>query len=216
MLFQWLVYPHFCRLTPAAGSTAPASWIGTAGGLVDLGSLLANGLCGSAVALMGRHEFDAALAVLVVVPINERHHPFAGLVLAGKGPAGVVGPVFDRSEQGFRVRVVIETLGWEKDLSTPISSSRGSSVAPRNSSRSLRLGHCRCRRAGPGLAAGTGGCQSRWGGGSAPCGRPAALDPLRSGPIRPRPHPRPPPCGSRRRSPDRGRATHLARWWAGR
>ena len=107
MLFQWLVYPHFCRLTPAAGSTAPARWIGTAGGLLDLGSLLANCLCGSALALVGRQEFDAAVAVLVVIPINERQHLLAGLVLAGKRPAGVVGPVFDRSEQGFRVRVVI-------------------------------------------------------------------------------------------------------------
>jgi len=33
-----------------------------------------------------------------------------------------------------------DTRGLEKDLSTPSSSSRLSSVAPRNSSRSLRLG----------------------------------------------------------------------------
>jgi len=71
------------------------------------GSLLANGLGGSAVALVGRHKFDRAVVVPVVVPINERQHPFAGLVLAGKGPAGVIRPVFDRTEQRFRVRVVV-------------------------------------------------------------------------------------------------------------
>ena len=167
-LYCWLVYPHFCRPTPATGNTAPARWIGPAGGLVDLCPLLANVLGGSALALLGCHKFDAAVAVLVVVPINKRHHPFAGLLLAGKGPAGVIRMVFDRTEQRFRVRVVVGDPGLEKDLSTTISSSRDSSASPRNSSRSLRLVHCRCRRAGSEATAGTGGCQSRWGGGSAP------------------------------------------------
>jgi hypothetical protein len=68
---------------------------------------LANSRGGSTVALMWRHEFDRAVVVPVVVPIHKCTRPFAGLVLAGKGPAGVVGPVFDRTEQGFRVRVVV-------------------------------------------------------------------------------------------------------------
>jgi hypothetical protein len=42
-----------------------------AGFLVDLDSL-ANGLGGSTVALVGRHEFDAAMAVAVVVPVDKR------------------------------------------------------------------------------------------------------------------------------------------------
>ena len=88
-------------MEPAAGAPAPASWIGTACGLVDLGSLLANCLGCSAVALMWRHELDAAVAVPVVVPIHKCSYPFAGLVLAGKGPAGVVRPILERSEQGF-------------------------------------------------------------------------------------------------------------------
>ena len=99
MLFRWLVYPHFCWLTPAADGTAPARWIGTAGGLVDHRSLLANGRGGSAVALMWRHEFDRAVVVPVVVPIHKQRHQLTGLVLAGKGPAGVIRPVFDRTEQ---------------------------------------------------------------------------------------------------------------------
>ena len=56
---------------------------------------------------MGRHELDAAVAVPVVVPIDKRSHPLARIVFAGKWPAGVVRPVLERSEQGFRVGVVV-------------------------------------------------------------------------------------------------------------
>ena len=38
----------------------------------------------TAVALVGRHEFDAAMAVPVVVPVDKRRHPLAGLLLAAK------------------------------------------------------------------------------------------------------------------------------------
>ena len=69
--------------------------------LVDMGSLLADCRGGTAMALMGRDEFDAAVAVPVVVPIHKCCHPLAGLVFAGERPARVVGPVFDRSEQGL-------------------------------------------------------------------------------------------------------------------
>ena len=87
--------------------SAPARLICTACCLVDIGSLLAECVGGTAMTLMGRHEFDGAVPVSVVVPVHKRRHPLTGLDLAGKGPAGVVGPVFDRSEQGFRVRVVV-------------------------------------------------------------------------------------------------------------
>ena len=65
----------------------------------------------TAVALLGRDEFDAAVAVPVVVPVDERRHPLAGFLRAGKGPARVVRPVFRRPEQGFRVRVVVRHPG---------------------------------------------------------------------------------------------------------
>ena len=83
--------------------------------LVDIGSLLADCVGSPAMTLMGRHEFDGAVAVPVVVPVHKGRHPIAGLVLAGKGPAGVVGPVFDRSEQGFRGSRPRE---WCKSLGT--------------------------------------------------------------------------------------------------
>ena len=59
------------------------------------------------VTLNRRHELDPAVAVLVVVPIDELGDPLAGLVFGGKWLAGVIRPVFHCPEQGFRVRVVI-------------------------------------------------------------------------------------------------------------
>jgi len=56
---------------------------------------------------MRRDEFDAAVAVPVVVPIHKCRHPLAGLAFAGEWTAWVVGPVLDRAEQGFRVGVVV-------------------------------------------------------------------------------------------------------------
>jgi hypothetical protein len=46
------------------------------------------------------------VAVLVVVPVHERHHPGAGLFHGLEWPPGVVRPVFDRTEQRLRVGVV--------------------------------------------------------------------------------------------------------------
>jgi len=118
-------------LEPVAGAPAPASWIGLAGGLIDLNSLLANDLGCSTVSMMGRHEFDVAVAVPLVVPIHKCSYPFACFVLAGKVPAGVVVAVFDRRKRDSEYGLSLDPLGLEKDLSTPISSSRDSSVASR-------------------------------------------------------------------------------------
>ncbi len=46
------------------------------------------------MALIGCHEPDAAVAVLVVVLIHKCRHPGAGLLDALEWPAGVVRPVF--------------------------------------------------------------------------------------------------------------------------
>ena len=71
--------------------SAPARWIGTAGFLVDISSLLADCIGGTAMTLMGRHEFDGAVPVSVVVPVHKCSYPFASLVLACKGRAGESG-----------------------------------------------------------------------------------------------------------------------------
>ena len=168
MLFRWLVDPHVFGLEPAAGVSAPARWIGLAGGLVDLGSLLANGLGGSTVALVWCHEFDAAVVVPVIVPIHKCTHPFAGLVLAGKGPAGVIRPVFDRTEQGFRVRVVVGDPGAREGSEHPHLLQPRFQRGPTQLFEKPAARHSRCRHGESVAAAGTGGCQSRWVGGSAP------------------------------------------------
>lgn len=82
-----------------------------AGQLIHAGTVAAdlNGL--SAVTLSGRHEPDAAVAALVVVPVHESRHPQAGFFLAAKGPPGVVGSVLDRAEQRLRVGVVVADPG---------------------------------------------------------------------------------------------------------
>jgi hypothetical protein len=75
--------------------------------VVNLGTALAdfNGL--AAMALVRRHELDAAVTVPVIAPVDERHHPSAGLAFAAKRPAGVVASVLECSEQRFRVRVAV-------------------------------------------------------------------------------------------------------------
>jgi hypothetical protein len=40
------------------------------------------------VTLLGCHEFDPAVAVLVVVPIDELGDPLTGLIFGGEGFAG--------------------------------------------------------------------------------------------------------------------------------
>ncbi len=61
----------------------------------------------TAVTLLGRHEFDAAVVVLVVVPVNELGDPLTGLVSGGKWLAGVFRLILHRPEQRFRERVVV-------------------------------------------------------------------------------------------------------------
>ena len=92
---------------PAAGLSAPARWIRPAGVLIDLGTLLANGDGRSAVSLNWCHELDAAVAVPVVVPVDERGDPLTGLLFGCKGLAGVIRPILHCPEQGFGVGVVV-------------------------------------------------------------------------------------------------------------
>ncbi len=52
----------------------------------------------TAMALLGRNEFDAAMAVLVVIPIHKRGNPLAGFFFATERPVGIVRPVFNGAE----------------------------------------------------------------------------------------------------------------------
>jgi len=60
----------------------------------------------TAVTLVLRHELDAAVAMPVVLPVDECGDPRAAHILAGKRPSRVVRPVFLCPEQGFGVVVV--------------------------------------------------------------------------------------------------------------
>ncbi len=52
----------------------------------------------TAMPLLRRNEFDAAMAVLVVVPINKRRNPLAGFFFAAERPVWIVRPVFNGAE----------------------------------------------------------------------------------------------------------------------
>ena len=82
-----------------------------AGPLIDLRALVADRRGLAAVPLLRRDEPDGAVAVLMDVPVHECRRPLAGLLLAGKGPTGVVGPVLGRAEQRLGVRVVVRDPG---------------------------------------------------------------------------------------------------------
>lgn len=70
-----------------------------AGSFVDDSAVTAD-LHGLAlVTLLGRHEFDAAVAVLVVVPVDELGDPLTRLVFGGKWLAGVIRSIFHGPEQ---------------------------------------------------------------------------------------------------------------------
>lgn len=63
--------------------------------------------CLATVTLLGRHEFEPAVPVPMVVPVDECSYPLTGLLLGGKGLAEVMRPILHGPEQGFGVRVVI-------------------------------------------------------------------------------------------------------------
>jgi len=46
------------------------------------------------VTLIGRHKFDAAVAMPVVVPLHKIYNPQAGLLLAGEWLTRIIRPVF--------------------------------------------------------------------------------------------------------------------------
>ena len=75
--------------------------------VVNLGTALANLVGLTAVTLLRRNELYAAVAVLVVVPVDERGDPLTGLLFGCEWLAGVIMPIFHCPEQGFGVGVVV-------------------------------------------------------------------------------------------------------------
>jgi len=60
---------------PTARGSSPAEWMKLTAQLVDAGSVSEDLNGFAALSLRWRHEPDAAVAVLVVVPIHERTYP---------------------------------------------------------------------------------------------------------------------------------------------
>ncbi len=74
---------------------------------LELVTACADGHGLATVVRVRRHDLDAALAVLMVGPLQKGRHPQAGLLPCSECPVGVVRMGFVRSEQGFRIGVVI-------------------------------------------------------------------------------------------------------------
>jgi len=65
---------------------------------IKISTLFANCYRLTAMPLLRRNKFDAAMAVLVVVPIHKRRNPLAGFFFAAERPVGIVRPVFNGAE----------------------------------------------------------------------------------------------------------------------
>src|SRR3546814_1067600 len=82
-------------------------WGTATGCLVDGMSLCKHGSVQAAVALLGRHEPDRAMAMLHVVPAHELSHPRPSVLQAGEGLARILWTVLQGAEQRLGVRIVI-------------------------------------------------------------------------------------------------------------
>jgi len=65
---------------------------------IKISTLFANCYRLTAMPLLRRNEFDAAMAVLVVIPIHKRRNPLAGFFFAAERPVGVIRPVFNSAK----------------------------------------------------------------------------------------------------------------------
>ena len=63
-----------------------------------MAALARDGYCLTAMTLMRLNEFQAAMAVLLFIPIHKRGNPLAGFFFAFEWPVEVVRPVFNDSE----------------------------------------------------------------------------------------------------------------------
>ena len=90
MFRWWWINPDHLWLMPATRGSRPPAWVPLTSLLVDDGPVTADLQCITVVALVGRHELDAAVAVPMVVPVDKRRHPLTSGFLAGEWAAWVV------------------------------------------------------------------------------------------------------------------------------
>ena len=65
---------------------------------IKISTIFANCYRHAAIPLLRRNEYDAAMAVLVVIPIHKRGNPLAGFFFAAEWPVWLVRPVFNSAE----------------------------------------------------------------------------------------------------------------------
>jgi hypothetical protein len=59
------------------------------------------------MSLLRSNELDAAMAVLMVIPIHKSGNPLAGFFFAAGRPIGVIRPVYNGTKQRFQVGIVV-------------------------------------------------------------------------------------------------------------
>ena len=94
-IILWLVDPNHLRLRPAARRSCPSPLIKFQGLLINPPAVFADFHSLAVVTLIGRHKFDAAVAMPVVVPVHKFYNPRAGLLLASEWLARVIRTIFN-------------------------------------------------------------------------------------------------------------------------
>ena len=92
---------------PVPGGARPAPRILRSSDGVQGATAVQDQLVEPGMALSGGNEADRAVAVFVVVPLNQRGRPGAGGRDVRKRIQRVRRTIFKRPEQGFRVRIVV-------------------------------------------------------------------------------------------------------------
>lgn len=92
---------------PVASVPCPASWVSGSGMLVELMASLQDRVILAGMSLRRTDVADGAVAVIVVVPTDERPRPLAGMLEVCEALHRELGPVLRRAEQSLDEGVVV-------------------------------------------------------------------------------------------------------------
>src|SRR3954471_8753990 len=98
---------HGCDWRPVPGLAAPASWIALASFLVERVAASKQRPVLSGMALSGRDVTDAAVMVLVVVPVHEAGGPLASGIEVSEALGRERGTILGGAEEGCDERIVV-------------------------------------------------------------------------------------------------------------
>ena len=86
------------HMFPGTGSAGPSFRMTIARFSVDLATLFKNGHIFSSMAVIGRDKTNAAMEMLIVVPVNKIIHPCTCLFNRGKGTTRVCWPILQSAK----------------------------------------------------------------------------------------------------------------------